>query len=155
MTARPTMSPDDAQNVVRLAADDDLATLNVPQLVEAAGVLETEVRSLNDQLEQVRAAARRLPDRASVEGHEMILGESEGGPRFYLDGQSMHAGDGIHLLTVSGWLPGRYEYHWSQGEDLRPFFHFTIAGVYQEVSIRIPPHARLAWPSEFARRPVR
>ena len=44
MTARPTMSPDDAQNVVRLAADDDLATLNVPQLVEAAGVLETEDR---------------------------------------------------------------------------------------------------------------
>lgn len=97
------------------------------------------------------------------------LRQEESGPRYYLQGQGIHAGDLLELRVYDGpaaetarekWIRGRYE--WSYARADRPTFH-TDLGCWQPVTewdrknndvqaatvdvvIPIPPWAELRWP---------
>ena len=151
MTARPTMSAVDAQNVVSIAADDAPSQIYVPQMVVAPNVIADDVRRLADQHDHVRAAARRRPEAIPlVVGHDILLGEAYGSPRHSLADQPISCGSQLYLLTYNHWLAGRYENSQNPDRTITPFFHFGLPGVRDDVRIRIPSAARLAWPHELA-----
>jgi hypothetical protein len=84
---------------------------------------------------------------------QLILARSDGGPRHYLNGQSVHAGAGLEVLLDDGrWLPVRYE--WSFQSASRPTAHFALgtpdeaAGIADGpvVSFELPVRAILRWP---------
>jgi hypothetical protein len=91
-------------------------------------------------------------------GHEphtqLILGRSDGGPRHYLDGKPVHAGDTLELLTDSeDWLPVRYEWDWNVEHAPRAYFNLGLPaparGVTEppDVSVALPSTAILRWRS--------
>jgi hypothetical protein len=112
----------------------------------------------------VRVPLHALPRAAApaeTDGFRLELGDDAGGPRFFLDGQAIHAGSCLDLLLADGlWLRGRYEYE-LDGDDLRPMFYVAVpcktgapdwagdveAGVASpEAHFQIPADALLRWP---------
>lgn len=84
---------------------------------------------------------------------QLELREEGSGPRYYLDGQPIHAGAGLEMLFAGDvWLEGRYE--WNYDRENRPLLYFNLGGPWEgdpekappEVVIRIPPEAILRWP---------
>lgn len=54
------------------------------------------------------------------------LVQEEGGPRYYVNDEPLHAGVGIEV-QIDGrgaWIAGRYEYSWpGRGKPIVPFFY--------------------------------
>ena len=81
----------------------------------------------------------------------LVLGRSDGGPRHFLNGLPVHAGDGLQLLLAGGtWLPIRYEWGW----DDKPPRAYAALGAPPEavrqdqaplIEFALPPRAILRW----------
>lgn len=54
----------------------------------------------------------------------IIAGQDGGGFRHFLDGEAVHAGDGMEMLSDGHWLRGRYEMNYHQKAG---FFICSIA----------------------------
>ena len=94
-------------------------------------------------------------------GRTLTLVTEPGGLRHYLDGEPVHAADGLQLLMADGtWLSGRYENH--RGPDyLEPLLYFPLRYKTErpldrerpngprdfiEACITLPSDAQLRWP---------
>jgi hypothetical protein len=43
----------------------------------------------------------------------LVIGDDGAGPRHYLTGRAVHAGNNLEMLTETGWQPVRYEAEWT------------------------------------------
>jgi len=56
-------------------------------------------------------------DELSEQGMQLELRQETGGPRYYLDGKPLHAGDVLQFRRADGdWQAARYEYTWRRHE---------------------------------------
>jgi hypothetical protein len=96
-----------------------------------------------------------------------LVGEPSG-PRHYLDGRPVHAGETLELAIAAAatgnpdpawplWLRGRYEWSFHAGE--RPTFYLELGDGKAEsgecvglAEFKLPEAAVLRWPSERADR---
>lgn len=111
-----------------------------------------------------RAAPGARSDLASgdaASGGRLDLADDAGGPRHFLNGLAVHAGEALELLGGDGrWIAGRYEYE-SVGDYLQPYFYFELpcgrgapywasqrprSVTSAEARIELPPDAVLRWP---------
>jgi hypothetical protein len=80
------------------------------------------------------------------EGTRLVLGDDGGGPRYFLDGQPVHAGTLLELLEPDGtWMLGRYEWSRRRGECPRFCYDNNTPPVMLGVD------ARLRWPTAIGR----
>jgi hypothetical protein len=84
---------------------------------------------------------------------QLILANSAGGRRHFLDGQPVHAGDRLEVQLPDGsWLPVRYEWSWDPKRPATAHFGLSVPAQAREiepgpvVSFEIPPRAILRWP---------
>ena len=76
----------------------------------------------------------------------MELNEEEGGPRYYVNGVPMHAGDGLEVKIGGKWIAGHYEYSWpGRGYPLKPLFYYGDA---EAVHLLDPIRDRVRLPGE-------
>ena len=76
----------------------------------------------------------------------------EGGVRFHLNGEPVHAGDVLDLLMADDtWMRGRFE---ANGRSAEASFHWTVPAAGQpadgepaEASMWLPGWATLRWPA--------
>lgn len=146
---------DDALNLIDDANDPDAwRPPPVNDVLAAALTLKKELESVSRKLEWARASMRCMFDKHQTPGAVLRLGEDAGGLRHFLDGKPVSAGAVLYLLTNEGWLGGRYE--WEFTETARATFTFYIPGARSawggQVTIVLPPHALLAFPSDLSRR---
>lgn len=141
-----------AMSVARRCRDEESGEDDYDEPVAVARVKAACIRlaaettaATNDALWS-RAALLRMENR-SVSGHgaRLDMRRDGGGHRHFLDGEAVHAGDGLELMTASGWLRIRYE--WSFNKDALPFAYAVLPGVdSSEICFRIPLDALLARP---------
>jgi len=90
--------------------------------------------------------------------------DAYGGWRHYLDGEAVHAGEGVQLLLPDGtWWSGRYESRWPPGsrDSAGPvaMFHAPLGGPWAdnhteavvEAKFPLPARAVLRWPARQGR----
>ncbi|HEU5219297.1 MAG TPA: hypothetical protein VFU23_11590 [Gemmatimonadales bacterium] len=79
---------------------------------------------------------------------QLELRTEPSGPRHYLNGKPVRAGQGLFLLLAPDvWVPGRYE--WTFRRKDRPRLYLELGGhAGQEVELRLPEEALLRWPGE-------
>lgn len=92
---------------------------------------------------------------------KLQLMQESGGPRHYLDGHGVHAGQCLELALGAGvaqpysdsdpvWLKGRYEWSFHRGEA--PTFYFELGDGRGEsiglAKLELPEAAILRWPEE-------
>ena len=147
---RPLMDLEDALSVGRRCRrddeDDDLE-VSADDARQAAIALAAAFKSADTDRRCLRAALQRRDDcRPRNAGSELRLGVDHGGRRHFLDGEAVHAGNTLLLLTVDGWLPVRYE--WSFDPATEPVGYVALPGAFGESAapLRLPSDARLAWP---------
>ena len=87
-----------------------------------------------------------------------------GGPRHYLDGESISCGSRIDVLTSLGWMPGRFEISHQRGDDGMliedgkvPMFHaclpvqrgpyYATGSVGTTISFQINDRQVFRWPA--------
>lgn len=147
---QPMRYLEDAESVLLRAtrADTDDEVPSAEQLAAAGLTLREELQHARRNLEWAQASVRRETDRETVPGGQLLLGESAGGPRFYLNDEPIHAGHGLFLLTAAGWLPGRFEYTRTGEGEMVALFYFSLPGFGSaygaDVCVRLPQGARLA-----------
>jgi hypothetical protein len=148
------MTVDDAINVANVASsclsghDDE----DVRELVIAAKELVNYVEELYRELERERARRHGTGDRTHlVDGHPLEQGADGGGPRDFLAGRGVHAGETLYLLTYSGWHPVRYESNMPRKAPFLyvPLLYVPLPGVGEDVVIAAPREARFTWPEEL------
>jgi hypothetical protein len=149
MAVEVRLSDDEAQQIAGAAEscreEGRLDSAGFPsELLARAGA--TVLRALRRQsLELERERARSYRDEVSrVPGARLIDGDDGGGRRHYLRGEPVHCGDGVYLLTLNGWMAGRYE-----RAANRATFWFSLPGVAEQSVIPIQPDMLFAWPSEL------
>lgn len=125
------------------AESEEQAEIQLRDALEAGKVLERECRNLSIKLEVQRARCAHA--KTSPEGSPLRQGATLGGRRYYLEGEPVHAGEPLLLLTRWGWIPGRYESS-PAGEPL--FFCRPLPGSDAQVCIEIDGKALLAWPCD-------
>ena len=94
------------------------------------------------------------------------LQQEPGGPRHYLDGRGIHAGDRLELAVAEGvtrcahgdpdpvWLVGRYEWRFQPGDAPRFFLELGdgkalgLGKCTGLAEFKLPETALLRWPSE-------
>lgn len=97
-------------------------------------------------------ALRRKPRQGRLE-----LGEDGGGPRYFLDGDPVHAGTALELrLSGDRWVRGRFEVRWGLGTPPPALFYLRLWNAHEneddfcgaaQVSFELPPDAILRWPA--------
>jgi len=125
--------------------DDDALEISANDAKGATIALAEALSAAEGQLRRTRAALSRLEDgQARGTDAELLLGADSGGARHFLDGEAVHAGDILLLLTVDGWLGVRYE--WSFDPESEPVAYASLPGAFAgtQVAFRIPEGARLA-----------
>jgi len=113
----------------------------------AAVALLEEVTTSEGKLRRMHAALQRLEDgRPRHTGEQLCLRQDGGGWRHFLDGDPVHAGNTLLLLTTDGWLTIRYE--WCFDPNRSPTAYVYLPGAFgdDDVPMRLPETARLAWP---------
>lgn len=150
----PTLTPDDAGNIARVCRDDPPEELDAVKLRDAALALDAEVARLESELSRWRATAQRLAaaeGRAASAGAPLELRWDSGGRRHYLNGEPVHAGAQLAVLTPQGWLRCRYESRHGRAvgaEGLTGLAYIALAGSWEGAAFAIPDDARLAWPAD-------
>jgi hypothetical protein len=143
------MAIDDAINVVRVLGDERAGDRDgvVSSLARAATRLLHHIDELAFELERERARRHDLKrgDTRIPGGHLLLEGMDGGGRRDFLGDRPVHAGEALFLLTCAGWHPVRYESNLPRGE---PVLYVPLPGVREDVVIRVPRDACLAWPEE-------
>jgi hypothetical protein len=127
------------------------AKIDVEDVIAAGARLSEEVTRLKNELERASVRARAAAMRAGhrdVAGHELIRGWHHGAERDLLDGHKVHAGTGLYLLTMLGWMPWRYESSCGPDGERQPRFYFGLPGCWRDLSIRIESCMRVAWPED-------
>jgi len=147
---RDEMTIEDATNVVNVLSDVLACDANVDarELATAARRLVRRISEQSSELERERARRRSLArgDVRVPDGNPLKEGTDGGGRRDFLAGRPVHAGEALFLLTCAGWHPVRYESNFPARE---PVLYLPLPGVWQDVVIAVPRHARLAWPEEL------
>ena len=147
---------EDALAVARNCRDeyegDDGLDVSADSAKRAAIKLAAELEMSAGRLRWAEATMERL-DGAGERGtgETLLLGQGSGGPRHFLDGEPVHAGEILLLLTVDGWLGVRYE--WSFDVNSEPTAYMALPGAFEttQIPFRIPADARLAWPKKRRR----
>jgi hypothetical protein len=146
------------------------AELGDQELEDFAGILWMEHWHLPDPLAEravarVPRAAPLRPSAAPIQdatgGGQLDLADDAGGPRHFLQGRALDAGDAIELLTAEGrWIFGHYD-NQRFGDYLDPLFHFDLACAgaapdwaaprclavsLAHTRVSLPPDATLRWP---------
>lgn len=87
------------------------------------------------------------------QGQILELGRDSGGRRHYLSGRPVHAGVVLELLTVNGWLRGRYEWTYRKNDPAIFCLMLQVPGTDQDgypnrhqVEFLLPEYALLRWP---------
>lgn len=138
------MQVEDARNALSCARMEAAEDIDAVRMREAGLVLADQVQRLEREVERLRARLKEAaPQRANVRGGAIVLDHDLGGPRHFLDGRSISAGNGLFVLTELGWLGGRYESRYPDG-----VFYIYLPGAHQ-VSFTITPSMRFAWPDQL------
>ena len=122
-----------------------LVSIPRERLIRAGAILIEELQQLSTELAEAEARAGDFGT-STVRGDHLILGEDAGGRRHFLAGRPVRAGTGLFLLTRHGWLSGRYEWSFRNGEP--PRLHHRLPHG-EEIEINLPREARLAWPADI------
>lgn len=122
----------EAQRLLAKAGEELSAVDGFANEWQRISQLYGELRSLWHEVEDRRGFLARC---------RLELREEEGGPRYYLEGRPVHAGDVLEVLddTLEDWTLVRFE--WSHVLD-EPVKLFTDKG-----EVRLPTTALFRWPS--------
>lgn len=146
------MDLDEARSVVRRCADpaDFDREVTLSEAKAALVTLGTALDSAELARQRAQATTRRLSARTTDDGASLRLGEDTGSPRHFLQGEPVHAGEPLLLLTTDGWLRVRYE--WTFEPDRDPVGYVTLPGAFEEpqVPLRLAREARFMRPTARA-----
>jgi hypothetical protein len=151
MNISDVMDPADARNILLNAESDDVSRLDVRSVIVAGLSLDQELTRVARELESLRARTRSLRSAdtltTQVEGHPLVEGRDGGGPRHYLAGRPVHAGNPLYLLTLLGWMAARYEWGYRPGTPCK--LYVRLPGARNAMEIRYVDDALLAWPDQI------
>lgn len=146
----PQMDIDEARTVARRCAEPLEFDCEVPLPRAKQAVIALAAALEEARLARACDAAARShrPADAAETGEPLRLGEDHGGPRHFLGGEPVHAGEPLLLLTADGWLRVRYE--WSFRPAAEPLGYVTLPGAFEQpqAPLRLPPEARFRRPTE-------